>query len=406
MAGQTREDEMYGTWLIVMIGLIVAATPIAVDSYTPAFPTIAQSMGVEPGRIALTLSAFFLGLACGGIAWGPLSDRFGRRPILMAGLGIYLLAAVGGALATDATVLLVARAVQGLASAAMPAAGLAMTRDAWAGDRAARAISLVMLVIAGGPLVAPLLGGQLLTLFGWRSIFWFMAGFAALALVLVRWWLPETNPPARRSGVRIGTAFRAYGHVLSNPRSWLYLLCGGMAYGALFAYVTGVPFVYIDLFGVDPRYFGFLIAVNVVGSMTGNWLNARLVTDLGASRMLGIGIAISLAGLGALLVCTLAATGGLVAIVVTLFIGIAPVPMISANSVAGLMNLFPRNAGACSALYSAGQFGFGALSGTAVSALYAGTPVAMAGVMFGCGVIVLLAYLGLQQNGRRTAAGA
>jgi DHA1 family bicyclomycin/chloramphenicol resistance-like MFS transporter len=381
--------------LIVLVGMLVAVAPISIDTYTPSLPAIADALGVASGTIGYTLITFFFGLACGGVFWGPLSDRFGRRPILFTGLGIFILASMVCAFAASAATLIIARAVQGLAAAAMPATGLATTRDVWSGDRAARAISLVMLVIGLAPLLAPLIGGQLQAHFGWRSVFWFMTGFALVALAAVSLRLPETNDAARRGDVRVTAAFQAYGRVLADLRVWLYLLCGGLGFAALFAYVTGIPFVYIDLFHVDPRYFGFLIGINVIGTMAGTWLNSRLVTRYGSDRMLAAGMIVSAMGMAALFVFVTMHIGGLAAIVGTLFIGLAPVPLIGANTVAGLMNLYPQNAGSCSALFGMAQYGLGSLGGVLVSVLYTGSPLALAGVTLGCVMLALSARLGL-----------
>jgi len=384
-----------GIELIFLLGMLVAIAPVSIDTYTPSLPTIADALGVSSGTIGYSLSAFFFGLSCGGAFWGPLSDRFGRRPILFAGFTVFLLASTACALAHSVPTLIVARAVQGLAAAAMPAAGLATTRDVWSGDRAARAISFIMLVLGIAPLVAPLIGGQLLAHFGWRSVFWFMSGYAVMALLVVWLRLPETHGPERRSGVRVAAAFRAYGYLLTDLRVWLYLLCGGMGFAALFAYVTGIPFIYIDLFKVNPQYFGFLIGINVIGTMAGTWLNGQLVTRYGSDRMLAAGIVISAIGMAAFFACATIGVNSLAAIVATLFIGLAPVPMIGANTVAGLMNLYPQNAGTCSALFGIAQYGLGSLGGVVVSTLYAGTPLALAWVTLGCIVIALLARLGL-----------
>lgn len=361
-----------------MLGLLTAIGPLSIDTYLPSLPAIAIELRASASLVEQSVSAYFFGLAVGLIASGPLSDRFGRRPPLFVGLGIYLLATLACVFASSIDILVGARAVQGLGASATVITGRAVIRDVWSGNQAARAMSFVMIVTAFTPMIAPLIGGQIFAYLGWRAIFWLMFGFGALLIVLVLLRLPETNDSERRGDVPIFAFFRAYGHVLRSWRAWSYLLCGGLIYAALFAYITGSPFVYIELFGVDPEYFGLFFALNSLGVILGNGLNSRLVTRVGYVRPLGGGAAISLIGALALLVCAVTATGGFIAVVSTLFIAVAPVGMVGANAIAGLFDLYPRNAGAASALFGVSQFGLGALAGVLVGTFSSGTPVAMA----------------------------
>src|SRR5699024_4221621 len=382
--------------LIALLGFLAAVGPLSIDTYLPSLPTISDTLGAATGAVQLSVSAFFFGLACGQIFCGPLSDRFGRRPVIFIGFGIFVGASIACALATHVTALIIARAIQGLAASASPAAGRAVIRDVWSGNQAARAMSFVVMVMSIAPLLAPLMGGQLLGFFGWRSIFWMLVVFGFAAVVLVAWRLPETNGRERRAGTRIGAYFRAYAVVLRDPRAVAYLACGGFSSATMCAHITGVPFVYIDLFHVDAKYFGFLFGVNVIGLIVGNWINSQFVLKYGYLRLLGCGVGFMVAGALALLLCALTAAGGLVGIIVTLFIAVGPISMITANATTGLLNLYPNNAGAAAALFGVCQFGFGALAGVAVSTFYTGTPVTMAGVMVVCTLIALLAYMVLR----------
>lgn len=376
------ENSRRNLELIILLGLLAAIGPLSIDTYLPGMPAIAADFGVTSSLVQQSVSAYFLGLAAGQIICGPFSDRFGRRPVLFIGIGLYIAATLACVMAPTIGVLIAGRGLQGIGASATPAAGRAVIRDIWSGDQAARAMSFVMMVMAFAPLVAPILGGQIFTWFGWRAIFWLMVGFGALLIILVHFRLPETNGPERRSGVNLAAYFRAYGRLLTNQPAWGYLLAGGLSYATMFAYITGSPAVYIEIFGVKPVYFGFFFALNVVGLTLGNWLNSRFVGQLGYLRMLGIGTGLSAVGVLALLACSLTATGGLIAVVVTLFIAIAPVGMNGANAIAGMLNLYPKNAGAASAMFGVFQFGLGAAAGVLVGALYSGTPVAMALSMF------------------------
>lgn len=389
-------DRRRGVEIIVIVASLVAVGPLSIDTYLPSLPAIAAEFGATAALVQQTVSAYFLGLAAGQLLSGPLSDRFGRRRVLLVGLGLYLLASLACVFAATINVLISARAVQGLGASATTAAGRAVVRDVWAGRRAARGMSYVMMVMAFAPLLAPLIGGQIFAYLGWRAIFWLMLGFGALLIGLVLLRLPETNGPARRAGVRLAATFHAYGHVLTSARAWSYLLCGGLSYAAMFAYIGGSPFVYVEFFGVNPQVFGFLFALNVIALTGANWLNSRYVNRLGYRRLLGYGTAVSLAGTLALLVVSLTATGGLIGVVVTLLVAVGPVGMVGANAIAGVMNLYPRNAGAASALFGLSQYGFGAVAGLLVGVFYSGTPVAMALAMTIMATGSLLSWIALR----------
>lgn len=381
--------------LIILLALLAAIGPLSIDTYLPGMPAIAVDLQVPSAVVEQSLSAYFVGLAAGQIVCGPLSDRFGRRPILFGGLLLYLLATVVCVVAPTAHLLIIGRAVQGLGASAMPAASRAVVRDLWSGNRAARAMSFVMMAMAFAPIIAPLLGGQIFVYLGWRAIFWLMFAFGLLLVVLVVLRLPETNGPERRGDVRLLDYFAAYRFVLSGARGWAYLLAGGLSYAIMFAYIIGSPFVYIQFFGVRPDIFGFYFGLNVIGLTLGNWINSRLVTRHGYLAMLGGGILVSMAGTLALLLLASTETGGLAAVVVALFVAVAPVSMSGANAIAGLLDRYPDNAGAASALFGVSQFGLGAFAGILTGLLHTGNAAAMAQSMLVMAGGATLAWLGL-----------
>lgn len=386
--------------LMLLLGLLAAIGPLTVDTYLPSMPAISADFGVSSSLVQLSVSSYFFGLAIGQIICGALSDRFGRRPILFAGLVLYVIASVACSMAPSATALVVARLIQGLGASASAAAGRAVIRDVWAGNQAAKAMSFVMMLMAFAPIIAPIMGGYIFTHFGWRPIFWVMTGFGVLLVALVLFRLPETNTPEKRAGVRLVSTFRAYGFVLSSARAWALLLCGGLSYAVMFAYITGSPGVYISTFGIDPAYFGYFFAINVVALTLGNWCNTRLVTHYGYRAMLGGATLVSLLGVIGLLLCSLANVGGLTAVVIMLFIAVGPVSMTGGNAIAGLMNLYPRNAGAASALFGVGQFGFGGFAGVLVGLLFGGATVQMAAAMLVMSGGAFIAWLVLYFMGK------
>ena len=399
-AASTRTDVE----LVILLALLAAIGPLSIDTYLPAMPAIAVDLQVTSAVIEQSLSAYFLGLAAGQIICGPLSDRFGRRPILYGGLALFLPATVACVVAPTAHMLIIGRAVQGLGASAMPAASRAIVRDLWSGNRAARAMSFVMMAMAFAPIIAPLLGGQIFVHMGWRAIFWLMFAFALMLVALVALRLPETNGPGRRAQVRLLDYFTAYRFVLSSARGWAYLLAGGLSYASLFSYIIGSPYVYIEFFGVRPDVFGLYFGLNIVGLTLGNWLNSRFVTRWGYLRMLGAGILVSIVGSLTLLLLALTETGGLAAVVLALFVAVAPVSMSGANAIAGLLDRYPNNAGAASALFGVSQFGLGAVAGVLTGLFHAHNAAAMAGSMSIMAVGAALAWFGLWWRYRYVAS--
>src|SRR5699024_1255283 len=348
--------------IILLLAFLAAIGPLAIDTYLPSLPAIATDLGVSSAAVQQSVSAFFIGIAAGQLIAGPLSDRYGRRPVLLIGFGLFFIATIACALAPNIETLNIGRMLQGLAASVSPAAGRAMVRDMWAGNEAARAMSYVTMAMVVAPLLAPLIGGFIISYWDWRMIFWALLIFAATALALVMLRLPETNGPEKRGDVRLPDYFRAYGRVLGHQQSWAYLLCGGFSLATMFAYITGSPFVYIEFFDVPETYFGLFFGLNVIGLFLGNLINARLVTRFGYIRMLGFGVVFALIGAIMLTFTSYLALGGIVAVVIGLFITVAPASMVGANSTVGLMNLFPRNAGAAMGLFGVAQFGLGAVA--------------------------------------------
>jgi len=378
--------------LTLILGALTAFGPLSIDMYLPALPTLADSFDTSPSRVQLTLSAFFLGFGVGQLVYGPLSDRWGRKPPLLVGIALFVGASVLCALSTGIASLSALRLLQGLGACAGPLIARAVVRDVYDRDRAARMLSLMMLVMGIAPLVAPLLGGQLLLAFGWRSIFAVLSGFGVLCFLGAWLGLVETLDDAKRSPASVLAMVARYGTLLRDRAYVGYTVSSGAAYAGMFAYFAGSPFVFIRLYRVPAEDYGFLFALNVIGLMVCAAVNSRLVLHLGADRLLRHGIAaVTVAGCG-LLLAAVTGWGGLAGLVIPLLAFIASISFIGANAMAGALAAFPHMAGTASALAGTIQFGLGALSGAAVGALYDGTAVPMAAVIAATGLTSLLAH--------------
>lgn len=375
--------------LILLLGALAACGPISIDMYLPSLPAITQAFTVTASAAQVTLTSFMIGFSLGMLLYGPLSDAYGRRPVLLGGVVLYVLASLACALAFGIGELVAVRFIQALGAGAASVLARAIVRDTHAPHQAAKVLSLLAIVTSCGPLLAPLIGGQLLLLGSWRLVFAVLTSYGLICSIAIIYRVPETWPVAKRAKSALHSSFNAYRHMLLDPVVWGHTLCGGMAFAAMFAYITATPFVYINYFQVAPQHYGFLFGLNILGIMGGNFLNTRLVHRLGTLRMISAAASVgTLASLAVGLVC-LTGWGGLPAVVVTLFFVVSVVGVLSADCTTDMMQRYPNNAGAAAALFGATQFALGALSSLAVGALQdtGGSPRAMGMVIIFCGLV-------------------
>jgi DHA1 family bicyclomycin/chloramphenicol resistance-like MFS transporter len=378
-------------WLIFLLGALAACGSLGTDIYLPSLPSIAASFGVSGVAAATTLTAFIAGFSIGMVFYGPLSAAYGRRPVLLVGVGVFVAASIACWLAGSIGQLTLMRFLQALGAGAASVLARIIARDAHEPGEASKVLSMVALVSSVGPLLAPLIGGQLLLLGSWRTIFIALTLFGVLCLVAAWLHVPETWPPEKRGDSAMWQSFAAYGPLLCDPVAWGHLLCGGMVIGAMFTYITETPFVYIQYFHISPQHYGLFFGLNIVGIMIGNFLNTRCVGRFGVLRMISAASTVALvAALFVALAC-LTGWGGLWTIVVGLFFVVGVVGVLSANCATDLMSRYPRNAGAAAALFGATQLALGAL-GSFVVGLFPGiSPVGMGWTIGVCGVF---AYVG------------
>ncbi|WP_345811417.1 Bcr/CflA family multidrug efflux MFS transporter [Paraburkholderia sp. PREW-6R] len=377
--------------LILLLGALAACGPISIDMYLPSLPTIAQAFAISTGAAQATLTSFMFGFSIGMLLYGPLSDTYGRRPVLLGGIIMYALASVACALSFSIGTLVTFRFVQALGAGAASVLARAIARDAHGPADAARVLSMLAIVTSIGPLLAPLIGGQLLLLGGWRVVFIVLTLFGGVCAVTAFLKVPETWPREKRAQSALLQSFGAYGKLLRDPVAWGHMLCGGMAFASMFAYITATPFVYIEYFHVPAQHYGFLFALNIVGIMLGNFMNTRLVGRLGSLPI--ISFAASVSCIASLFVCLVSLTGwgGLWSIVLGLFFVVGVVGLLSANCTTDLMHRYPVNAGAAAAVFGAVQLALGALSSLAVGLWQDGSPKGMGIVVGAAG---LLCYVG------------
>jgi DHA1 family bicyclomycin/chloramphenicol resistance-like MFS transporter len=369
-----------------VLGTVIAFGPMSIDLYLPALPTIAKHFGASSGATQLTLTCFLIGLMTGQVFYGPIADRFGRRRPLLFGCCLYTLASIGCALSwsiASLTAMRIAQAIGGCAGMVIPSS---VVRDMFDARESARMYSMLMLVMGLAPITAPLIGGQLLLFFGWRALFWFLSAFGLFCLTLITFLLPETLPAERRNSSGISQAIRTYGRLLKDHRFVGYALTGGCVSAGLLSYIAGSPFVFIDLYGVAPQRYGWIFGANALGMVCVAQLNRRLLKWYKGDTILSA--ILSIIALSGISLAVIAATGagGMVGLLVPLFVCIASGGLVFPNSAAAAMAPYGSMAGSASAVMGTVQFAVGASAGMLVGALQNGTALPMAGVIALCGI--------------------
>jgi DHA1 family bicyclomycin/chloramphenicol resistance-like MFS transporter len=375
-----------------LLVLLVAFGPASTDLYLPALPSIARAFGTDSGAAQLTLSAFLLGFALAMLAHGPLSDRFGRRPVLTGALLVYLAATLACALAPSMELLILARFLQALGACAGAVIGRAIVRDVYRPQEAARVMSFLAMAMAVAPALAPILGGWLTTHFGWQSAFLALLLFGLVAFLGVLFVLPETNRAPDPQAIRPLGILSNYRHLLADARFRGYVLVIAGSYGGLFAYISGSSFALIDGLGLRPDQYGYCFSAAVLGYMSGSFGSGRVTTRLGIDRTIALGNAFQLAG-------GLAGLGLALAGVFTVASVVAPAALFFfgsgfalPNATAGAINPFPRMAGAASGLMGFLQMAGAALLGVLVGHFQDGGPEVMMAAIAGSGLVAVLAH--------------
>jgi len=342
-----------------LLGALSMFAPLSTDMYLPALPSVAHDLSASAAAVTLTLTSSLIGLGAGQLVAGPLSDAFGRRRPVLVGLAIYTVASVLCAVAPDVWTLAVMRLIQGAAGAAGIVIARAVVSDLYSGIAAARYFARLMIVMGLAPILAPVIGGQLLHFTDWRGVFLVLAGIGAV-LGLVSWRaLGETLPPQARGESGLRTMFAVLAMLGRDRRFMGLAVCFALCFGAVFAYISGSPFVLEDIFGLSPQLFGVLFGLNAVGLVAVSQLGGRLVSRVGPQRLLTVGVAsITLAGSG--LMVAVLAHAGLAAVEICFLAVISSFGMVAPNATALALAPYPHVAGSASALIGLTQFCLGA----------------------------------------------
>ncbi|MDM2904849.1 multidrug effflux MFS transporter [Citrobacter sp. Cpo015] len=364
------------TFILILSGLM-AFTSLSTDIYLPAMPTMAEDLH---GNVELTITGFLIGFTIAQLIWGPISDHMGRRKPLFIGMVLFIIGSAGCALSTSITQIVFWRVFQALGACTGPMLARAMIRDLFARTRAAQVLSTLVLVMAIAPIAGPLIGGQIIRLSTWHSIFWLLVVIGALMFISLNW-LPETLPEDKRVKASLAGAFRNYRSLLTNGRFMRYTLSLTFYYVGAYAFITGSPFVYISYYHVDPQHYGWLFALNIIGVMAMSVVNRRLVQRHALEQLLKYATMLAALAAVALALLVKLESGGIVAIIVSIFLLFSMNGIIAATSTAAALDAVPNIAGSASALIGALQYGSGIISSLLLAAFSDGTPWTMAWII-------------------------
>jgi MFS transporter, DHA1 family, multidrug resistance protein len=377
------------TRLALVLGLLSAVGPIAIDMYMPGLPVIAADLGTDVGTAQQTLVAFFLALAVGQPVYGPLADAYGRRPPLIWGLVLFIVAGIGCVFAPDIGTLVVLRFVQGFGICSAAVIVRAVIRDLYTGARAAQLLALTFLLLGISPLIAPLAGSFFITFFSWQSIFWVFAVIGALGLAMVFFLLPETLPPDQRDRKSLIRAFSGYGGLLRDGRFMALTLITGLVQTVLFSFVVGSAFFFMGVHGLEPWQYSLLFATCAIVGIGLAQFSAPAMRKLGAERLVVVATTVCATAATTLFAVTLLDLAPLHIGLPLVWITFAGLAFVGAPGTVLALDPYGEKAGTASALMGTLQFGLGAVGAGVVSALFDGTAVPLTATMAFCALLAL-----------------
>ncbi|MGQ9425924.1 Bcr/CflA family multidrug efflux MFS transporter [Gilvimarinus sp. F26214L] len=379
--------------LILLLGALIGLSPLAIDMYLPSMPSIARELSASPEAVQWTVSIYLIFFALPQLFFGPLSDAMGRRFAIFCGLAFFLGGSILSAVAPNIEVLLVARALQGTGSAAISVTVPALVKDRFSGAEYTRTVGFIMMVMSVAPLVAPIVGGLIFSLGGWRSIFLVLVAITLLLSVLFARAVTESLPGNKRNEMRFGPLLSNY-RILFTDRHALGLgICVGFMVAGMMAYIAGSPFVFIEVYGVPPEYYGFLFGLNVFGMMLLTYSNNRLIHFFTNHTLLRASVVLVALATLYLFAITRMEAPPLWMVVLGSVLYVANLGMLSANIQVLLLNRFSHIAGATSAMLGSLRFGVGAFGGIGVSLFHEHSSAPLTGVMAACGLAVVLSYI-------------
>ena len=389
----------------LVLGLLAAVGPFAIDMYIPALPTITADLATTTAATQMTLTAFFITFGACQLIYGPVSDMVGRKPPLYFGLTVFVMGSLGCAFANSIEWLIAFRVIQGLGGSAVMVIPRAVIRDMHTGIEAARLMSTIMLVISVSPILAPLAGSGLIVAFGWRAVFVTIALASIVSFALLTFCLPETRPPDQRVRAGICTAFAGFGQLLGNAHFLGLTFIGGFGMSSFFAFLASSSFIYINHFGLTPTQYSLTFSLNAIGFIGTSQFAAPLGMRFGMARTVRVATSLYAFFAVILLGVTLAGVDSLPVLVALLFLSNAFLGLVIPTTMVLALEDFGPIAGMASALGGTLQMVFGGLMVVVVSQLFDGTALPMVATIATCAVSALI-LASLTLRGHKEAAQA
>lgn len=377
--------------LAILLGSLGLLGPFTIDTYLPSFPTIVKDFHTTASLVQISLTACLLGLGAGQLFIGPLSDVKGRRKPLLLFLCLYLLASLTCSFSPNIYFLIVARFVQGFSAAGGLVVSRAIVRDLFSGKELTKFFTLIVLVGNLGPIVAPIAGGAILSFTKWNGVFIVLACIGAILIFMVSLKLPETLPPEKRVPSNLPQLMSNFGSLFKEREFMGYAFTQGFTTAGIFAYVSGIPFVYQNIYHVSPQQFSLLFGVNGLGLIIGSQLVGRLADHISERTFLKIGLGISMAA-GAILLIALLLKAPLIAVAIPIFFFVSSISIIGTTSFALAIESQGHIAGSASALLGLLPFVLGSLSAPLVGIAGSYTGVPMGVTIFGASLLAFLSY--------------
>ncbi len=380
--------------LVLVLGALSAIGPFSIDMYLPGFPAIARDLHTDISHVGLSLTSYFLGISFGQLLYGPLMDRFGRKRPLMVGLSIYIAAAVGCAVSPSISFLIAMRLFLALGGCVGVAGARAVVRDLFSGNEAARMLSALVLVFGVAPIVAPTVGGLVASTLGWRFIFLILAVIASLVLAAVIHLFQESKEADTSISLHPASVLRGYLGLFREPLFVTYTIVAAAAAGGFFSYISGSPFVYMNLLGFSATQFGLIYGTNAVGLIVGSQINRRWLRFMDGTSILRIVVAAQCCLAVVLLTWSSMGFAGSMVVLGLIFGVVSGHGFVNPNAMARALQPFTRNAGSAASMMGCLQMVAGAAASGLVSYLHNGTAMPMIWLMAGCSAVGLAALVG------------
>ena len=387
-----RQLQHDSPWLLALLAALVALGPLSVDMYLPAMPIMMRAFDTDISHMHLTLSSYLTGFALFHLACGPLADRFGRKPVLVIGTALFVAACIGCSLSTTVEQLLLFRFLQGIGACVGPTLARAVARDVFGPTGAARALSLIAMLMALAPAVAPTLGGVLLLVLPWESVFLFLACYGAAMIALIHVFLPESLPLVQ--SLHPARIARNYAELLVDPFFLTVTITSGLVYAGLLVYLASSSFVYIDMLGVPVEYFGLVFLSSVVGYMGGSAFSARLSKRRDSEQIMRLGVMLGMAACCLLWVSATLWPASVLALVLPMSLYSIAMGLVLPHAMAIALRPFPHIAGTASSLLGFIQMSLSAAASALIGGFLSDSPLPMIHLLLGISLVALL--LGLR----------